>query len=324
MSGTPHQPRASAEPHGGGARLAALDLSLVRALVALVTEQSVSRAAEALGQSQPQLSATLRRMRAVFEDPILVRGSHGMVATEHARTLLVPAQRMLADACTLLAPPEDFEPQRLHRTIQLALPDFLSATLLAAIIAGVRAEAPNASVLVRSVRSEHDGLAMLEAGEVDLLIESSVVPAAHIRHTSLFEDRVLMVAAGGHPQLQGALTLEQYLRLPHIAAAPASGLRPGIIDRMLQERGCARRVVAWVPYLNTIPQILATSDLVFTTTAHLARHLAAHPGLQVLQPPFEFGPIRYLLMWHERVHRSGEHRWLRGLLQQRVRAALPD
>ena len=48
---------------------------------------------------------------------------------------------------------------------------------------------------------------------------------------------------------------------------------------MLAERGHTRRVVAWVPYLNTLPLILAQSDQVLTTSAHMARQLATQAAL---------------------------------------------
>ncbi|MDM0122394.1 LysR family transcriptional regulator [Variovorax arabinosiphilus] len=293
---------------------------MIRAFVVLVDEQSVSRAAEKLGQSQPQLSATLRRMRSLFHDPILVRGSRGMIATEHALMLLETARRMLADAQTLIAPiPFDFSPKDLKRQFHIALPDYLSAPVLARIFAAVRTEAPDCKLVVRSLPGNGESVSLLESGEVDVLIDSELVTAAHVRHRTLFEDEVMLVANAHHPDLKDPLTIQDYLGLPHIAASPGSGLSPGMIDRMLQEHGYARNVVAWLPYLNTIQPILATTDLVFTTSAHLARYLASQGDLQLRAPPLSLPPVRYALMWHDRVHRSTEHQWLRELIRTAVR-----
>ena len=75
-----------------------------------------------------------------------------------------------------------------------------------------------------------------------------------------------------------------------------------------------------MPYLNTLPHILARSDLVLTTSGHMARQFAAQADLQWFVPPIKLPRIRYFLMWHERVQRSGEHRWLRTLIQDAVAA----
>lgn len=53
--------------------LAGLDLNLVVHLDALLTERNVTRAAERLSLSQPAMSAALSRLRAIFDDPLLLR-----------------------------------------------------------------------------------------------------------------------------------------------------------------------------------------------------------------------------------------------------------
>ena len=52
--------------------LSRLDLNLLVALDALLTERSVTRAAERLHLSQPALSASLARLRTHFNDPIRI------------------------------------------------------------------------------------------------------------------------------------------------------------------------------------------------------------------------------------------------------------
>ena len=53
--------------------LGGLDLNLLVALDALLTERSVTRAAGRVGLSQPGMSNALARLRRVFDDPLLVR-----------------------------------------------------------------------------------------------------------------------------------------------------------------------------------------------------------------------------------------------------------
>ena len=50
-----------------------LDLNLLVTLDALLREESVTRAAGELGVSQPAVSASLRRLRRHFDDPLLRR-----------------------------------------------------------------------------------------------------------------------------------------------------------------------------------------------------------------------------------------------------------
>ncbi|MCZ9342029.1 LysR family transcriptional regulator, partial [Streptomyces sp. TRM76130] len=54
-----------------------MDLNLLRALDALLQENSVTRAAERLGTSPAAVSRTLARLRRAVGDPLLVRAGQG-------------------------------------------------------------------------------------------------------------------------------------------------------------------------------------------------------------------------------------------------------
>ena len=56
---------------GRAVNRAGVDLNLLVALDALLTERSVTRAAQRIGLSQPGMSNTLARLRRLFDDPLL-------------------------------------------------------------------------------------------------------------------------------------------------------------------------------------------------------------------------------------------------------------
>ena len=64
-----------------------VDLNLLIYLDVLLREKNVTRAAEHLGITQPAMSNILKRLRTVFEDPLVLRSSEGMTPTERARDL---------------------------------------------------------------------------------------------------------------------------------------------------------------------------------------------------------------------------------------------
>ena len=67
-----------------------IDLNLLVALDALTRERSVTKAAKRAGVTQSAMSHTLRRLRDLFDDPLLVRGRGGMVLTPRAEALAIP------------------------------------------------------------------------------------------------------------------------------------------------------------------------------------------------------------------------------------------
>ena len=81
-------------------KLSRLDLNMLLALDALITERSVSRAAERLGLSQPALSASLARIRRFFDDPILVRSTSPRWPRESPNTQRSRSKRRAASSTT--------------------------------------------------------------------------------------------------------------------------------------------------------------------------------------------------------------------------------
>jgi len=74
-----------------------VDLNLLVYLDVLLRERNVTKAANHLGITQPAMSNGLRRLRDLFGDPLLVRTSEGMTATERARELQPLVRGILSD-----------------------------------------------------------------------------------------------------------------------------------------------------------------------------------------------------------------------------------
>src|ERR1700722_13647386 len=73
-------------------QLRSVDFRLLIAFEALIAERHVSRAAAAVGLSQPAMSHTLAKLRQQFDDPLLVRTSTGFEPTPKALELIDPVR----------------------------------------------------------------------------------------------------------------------------------------------------------------------------------------------------------------------------------------
>ena len=76
--------------------LARVDLNLLVYLDVLLRECSVTRAAEQLNITQPAMSNGLRRLRDLFDDPLLIRTSEGMRPTARALELQPQLREVLS------------------------------------------------------------------------------------------------------------------------------------------------------------------------------------------------------------------------------------
>ena len=86
-----------------------LDGKLLQLLVAVVEEGSITRAAHRLGVTQSAVSHLLGKLRAIVDDPLVVKSGRGIVATARAEMLAVQA-RALLDEMRRFATADRFDP----------------------------------------------------------------------------------------------------------------------------------------------------------------------------------------------------------------------
>src|SRR5690349_12088822 len=144
-------------PKGNEAKV---ELGLLRVFDALSAEGSVTRASRRLRLSQPAVSKALNRLRRSFGDPLFVRTAAGLVPTARARSLQLPVQRLLADADSLWAEKEAYDPSRDQGHFTIAATD-AEAVMLPRVVNLMAAEAPGATLRVRPL--PEDTLKALES-----------------------------------------------------------------------------------------------------------------------------------------------------------------
>src|SRR6185436_10566300 len=73
-----------------------LETALLRSFVTAVRAGSISRAATALGQTQPALSQQIRKLESVIGRPLLNRSQAGVSPTRAGEELLPYAERIIS------------------------------------------------------------------------------------------------------------------------------------------------------------------------------------------------------------------------------------
>ncbi|HZI12534.1 MAG TPA: LysR family transcriptional regulator [Myxococcus sp.] len=308
----PHSP----PPAPPAVDLSGINLNLVVALDALLAEASVTRAAARVGVTQSAMSHSLRQLRELLGDALLIRGRGGMVLTPRAQQLAAPLHRGLLELQRALRNEPVFEPLTATRRFTLATGDYFAAALLPGLLALLGREAPHVDLVIRHLVPSQVGV-QLESGEVDLIVGAFPDPDPALRQQKLFTEDFVCVVRQGHPATRKGLDLDTYLRLSHILISPR-GEGAGAVDTALAQLGHSRRIALRLPYFLTAPLALVDSDLVLTAPRRLVETFTGAWPLQLFPPPVALKPFDVLQVWHERFSGDPGHRWLRGLA---VRAA---
>ncbi|MBW4610530.1 MAG: LysR family transcriptional regulator [Hassallia sp. WJT32-NPBG1] len=188
-----------------------LDLNLLVVLHALLEERNVTNAGERIGLSQSATSHALGRLRQVFNDPLLVRSTKGMVPTPRALELLEPLEKILLNIERLIQPTV-FEPKTAQGTIYLAASDYGTVVILPLVLKQISQEAPQLNLECDNWRS--DILDSLRNGAIDLGLGVLNLPETNeFRFQNLFVEDFVSVVRADHPITQTDFTIESYTAL---------------------------------------------------------------------------------------------------------------
>lgn len=295
-----------------------IDIYLLRVLHTLLVEGNVTRTAVRLNQSQPAISAALRRLREITGDPLLVRSKSGMVPTERGAALLEPVTNALHEISRIALGKDRFDPSRSIRHFRIGSADYLNILFVPRLVEQFRKLAPHARLELHTLTSEADYEEALEKGQFDLVLGNWPDPPKRLRRRTLFTDEVVCLVARGHPLARTGMSEADYLGASHLAPTPYSPSQRGPVEAHLARARLKRNVFVMVPYFSLAPPLLLKTDLVFTTTRRFAEFHARHLPLAVLPAPIDFPPIEYYLLWHPRVHLSEEVQWLAELMAQSI------
>lgn len=301
-----------------------LDIRSLRLLDVLLTECSVSRTAEILNKAQPSVSSSLKRLREMLGDPLLVRSGRQLVLTERGRAVRTSVATVLRDVERLLDIDGRFEPTASERRLRIAASDWFTGLLLPPLIERLQAEAPGMTLEFIVPPPMRDLLAGLENGDIDAVIGDWPELPDSLRCTPLLEADYVCVVRAGHPLADaGRIDADEYLACRHLSPTPASQACFSPVEGRLAQLGSRRRIAVSLPGFSLVPSVLAASDLVFTTARPFGEQVARQIDGVMLEAPDAFGTMNLHLLWHERAHHSAMNRWLRGVVAAVVGTLVP-
>jgi len=289
----------------------------------LLRECNVTRAAEELGISQPAMSNSLRRLRDLFSDPILVRTSDGMTPTDRALELQPLVRNVLSAAEQVILPKTEFDPSASSRIFRIMASDYTESTLLPVLLRQLRKEAPGIrlDIMTPSDVSFHD----VERGKVDLVINrfDSLPQSFHQVH--LWDDSFSCVLSADNPVIKN-WNLDSYLSSKHVwvsktgmgvgvGMTPNDVQRLGWVDEALAKLDAKRDITLFTRHYQAALLLGEQDDLIVTIPTMTAMGMAKNPKVVILDPPFEIPRMRLKMVWSPLLQHDPGHKWLRQIIK---------
>ncbi|UDM05752.1 LysR family transcriptional regulator [Halomonas sp. NyZ770] len=286
-----------------------IDLNLLVTLHALLVEKHVSRAARRLHKSQPAVSHALAHLRAIFDDPLLVRRTGKLELTSRASELLPALTEALHQLGALLDQPA-FDPAQAKRVFRLTMSDYGSRVILPGLVQRLRSDAPGVELQVAQ-GSRASMLAGVHDGEIDMAFGVFPSPLSdELRTHTLFIEHFVCAADKNTLPSTGSLDKTAWLSRPHVLVAMHSS-ESNEIENALHREGVTRRIAITLPHWGAASRVVANTDLIVTTAQRSFDLFLEDSPLQLFAPPYPIDPFAYDMVWHSRRESDPGHNWLR-------------
>lgn len=298
-----------------------LDLNLLTALKALLTEKNVTRAGESVHITQPAMSGILARLREYFGDPLIVQVGRKMELTPLAESLVEPLNDVLLRIDATITTRPEFDPLTTNRRFSVVASDYSINVLLLEVLQRVHRQAPGLSVEFRT--PSESAPAELEAGEVDFIINPESQTSPIQSGSLLFEDSYVIVVDALNSEVGDTIGIEQYLALRHVAFKSGKFGLPQLETWLANRYGDERRVEVVTHSFSLLPKLVVGTGRIATMHTRLARQCAGSIPIRVVKPTFEIPRLVEWLQWHKYRDLDPGSMWFRDMIIEGARALPP-
>jgi len=292
-------------------RFKGLDLNLLVALDTLLTETSVTQAAERLHLTQSAVSNALARLRETLGDELLVQSGRKMVLTPFAEDLRGQVRDILMLIDSTVRSKPDFQPESSHRHFRIACSDFVAEAVLTEAVLEIARVAPGISLDLLPLVSDEVYLG-LQRGEIDLIIAPDHYCRADHLQAPIFSEPWTCVAWAGNKAVGATISLAQYAAAEHVVLQPMGQV--ALDQHFLEQSRITRRALVTVPVFTWMPRLLVGSQRIATMPQRFAASYARTLPLKTVRPLFDIPPLHESMQWHPSRDRDKALAWLRQVI----------
>jgi DNA-binding transcriptional LysR family regulator len=300
------------------------NLNLIPILQALLKEESVVRAADIAGLSQPAMSSALARLREVLGDPLLVRVGRSMRLTPRALHLREHIDELCAQIDHLFQP-ESFDPLTAKLNFRIAAPDYLAYLIAKYLLPRIALEAPG--VFIQFVDVPGDAPNWMGAGTLDMAVCGDFGFWPELERELLFRERYLATVAHDHP-----LAMRKSVTSDELLAYPSSSIifDPELLHGPREKHWVTgiRNIdyVAQVSAMGQFNSVLLASQVPFVgrAPASLVNQLSSFIPIKAVEISDEVAEFDTSMFWTKITDQAIEHKWLRAMIKACVGEAVVD
>lgn len=298
-------------------KLSGINLNLLSVLDELLKEQNVSAAAKKLNLTQPTISNSLKQLREIFNDELLIRGPRNkMLLTYKARELVNPVSKAIAALGDVFNEKKVFNPNVDKYHFNIGMSDYASVICLPKIMQEIRDYDENISITVKHLNNFWSYEDFIQT-DIDLAIGNYTAESEKLIREDLFISELVCIANKKHPAFQGnKLSKEDFFKYKHIWVFYKKEYWEEVSNIIQNIAGCERKIPIQIPHLLVSLSLVENSDYICLSPDKLAEKFKKKYNLAIRKSPIRLPENQYWTFWSKTEENNPAIEWLKALIHQ--------
>ncbi|MBF7978602.1 MULTISPECIES: LysR family transcriptional regulator [Rahnella] len=285
-----------------------IDLNLLIVLVIMVDERSVTNTAKRLHLGQPAMSAALKRLREMFDDPLFIRTSEGMLPTSRAEKLVALFRPALQNFHRAIFDFPVFNPAADSYNFRIGMSDWVEHWLMADLLEIVSAEAPGITITVLASDPYKD-LQMIKDDKADVIISVGKDLTQEAGRENLVQFGFKTVWDRKQIDIKKPLSIDDFIKYDHLLVS-YRGANQSLIDSQLALSERQRTVKYVTPNFASQPLILSRLPVLTTVPEGLVDVWCKLYHFDFDEVPVETSKYHLSLLWNNRREKEPAIEWI--------------
>lgn len=303
--------------------LQGLDLNLLIALDALLTERNVTRAAERIHISQPGMSAALQKLRHHFSDQLLERIGRKMELTARGEALAEPVKAILSQIRELGEQASAFDPALAKRVFRISATTYCCELLATPLLSRLSEIAPSVSVQFEELAP--NTLDRIIDGQIDFAITISARLLDNLDShnellvsSKLFTDKFVVAISDRSAHASDVITFDELCGMGYLETR-FGGVIEGLTEQLWRQQPKQPRVRGWLPNFQLTLEAVGRTNMATILPSLLVEQKGDLYNTKSLPVPFEMPILEERLYWHRRNGADAGHLWMAATLESVAR-----
>lgn len=292
-----------------------INLNLLKTLHVLLQTRSVTIASKELFLTQPAVSTSLKQLRDIFDDQLLIKGNDGLFQLTHKAKLIKPKLDALLKQTENLIDlnAQIISPEKCDDTFYIASHSHVSVLIFPKLYSVLNKIAP----LVKIKQIDITDLGELSAKELqqfDFIIGSfRAIPKNYCRE-EYFSDQFVCLSGIKALNKKNSITLKDLNENPHVILSYMNNYTQSFSEKLLVSNGIKRQYKMIVSDASLAVQLASLESLLLIIMGKRAEFFKKTYPIKLFQLPFSSPKLKTEILYKEMGSDNPTKQWFKSVL----------